>query len=154
MSTYGAVARTGIRVVALIGILPGAIVAGAYLLVLSDQLYQHWDLRTVIVLGMAAWGVLGVLELWREYVRSSRNHTRVKRTTVSPRALLFVWAFILVAVAGWKLDERPWIAAFLALAAVYSFARALGLLRYVTRSARPASGARARGGERTRARTS
>lgn len=160
MSTYGAVARTGIRVVALIGILPGAIVAGAYLLVLSGQLYQHWDLRTAIVLGMAAWGLLGVLELWHEYVRSSKNRTGVKRTTVSPRALLIVWAFILLAVAGWKLDERPWIAAFLGLAALYSFARAFGLLRYVTRSAassgvhltRSAPDAGARGVKRSRAR--
>ena len=128
MRTYGAVAMTGVRAVALVGILPGAIVAGAYLLVLSGELYRHWDLRIAIVLGMAAWGVLGVFELWHEYVRSARNHGSVERKTVSPRALLFLWALILVAVAGWKIDERPWIAAFLALVALYSFARAFGLL--------------------------
>ena len=88
MSAYWAAAVTGLRAVALVGILPGAIVAGAYLLVLSGSLYRHWDLRTAIVLGMGAWGVLGVIELWHEYVRSARNRASVKRTTVSPRALL------------------------------------------------------------------
>lgn len=160
MSTYGAAALTGVRAVALIGILPGAIVAGAYLLVLTGQLYHHWDVRTAIVLGMAAWGVVGVVELWHEYVHLSRNGADAARMIVSPRALLFVWALILLPVAGWKLDERPWAAAFLALVALYSFARAFGLLKYRTRTAlasgrervtRSASGARAGRHERPRA---
>jgi hypothetical protein len=154
MSIYGAAAMTGVRAVALIGILPGAIVAGAYLLVLTGQLYQHWDVRTAVVLGMAAWGVVGVVELWHEYVRLSDP-------PVSPRALLFVWALILLIVAGWKVDERPWAAAFLALVALYSLARALGLLKYVARRraasgrervAGSSRGARPRGSMRSRAR--
>jgi len=157
---------TALRALALIGILPGAIVAAAYLLVLAGQLYQHWDVRTAIVVGMAAWGVVGVFELWHVYVRLSRNRTGLERTPVSPRALLFVWALILLPIAGWKVDERPWTAAFLALVALYSLARAFGLFRHglFRRAAGPtaASGrasvarvsprARARGGERSRAR--
>ena len=163
MSTFRAIVMTGIRAVALIGILPGALVAMAYLLVLTGQLYHQWDVRTAIVLGMAAWGVLGVFELWRVYVRLSRNRTGVERAPVSPRGLLFLWALILLPIAGWKLDERPWMAAFLALVALYSLARALGLLRYAARSprasarasvARVSSRARARGSERSRARRS
>src|SRR5215469_16724519 len=60
LSTYRTIAMTALRALALIGILPGAIVAAAYLLVLAGQLYQHWDVRTAIVVGMAAWGVVGV----------------------------------------------------------------------------------------------
>ena len=85
MSTFRAVVVKGIRVVALIGILPGAIVAAAYLLVLTEQLYHHWDARTALVLGMAAWGVVGVFELWHVYVRLSRNGTGAEGTPVSPR---------------------------------------------------------------------
>jgi len=133
MTSYRAVALTGIRAVALIGILPGAIVAAAYLFVLAGQLVHHWDARTAVVLGMAAWGVLGVVELWHEYVRLSRNRVGVERTPVNPRAVLFVWALILAAVAGWRADTNPWIAGFLALVALYSFGRAFGLLKYVTR---------------------
>ena len=160
MSTFRAVVMTGIRAVALIGILPGAIVAGAYLIVLTGQLYQQWDVRTALVLGMAAWGVLGVLELWRVYVRLSRNRTGVERAPVSPRGLLFLWALILLPIAVWKLDERPWAAAFLALVGLYSLARAFGLLRYAARSprtsartsvARVSPRARARASERPRA---
>lgn len=157
MSTYPAAvlrgALRGIRAVALIGILPGAIVAAAYLLVLTGQLYQHWDARTAAVLGMAAWGVLGVIELWHDYVRLSRNRGGAERTPVSPRAVVFVWALILIAVAGWRVDDRPWVAAFLALVALYSLARAFGLLRYVARS--PDASARAgavRSSRRARAR--
>ena len=163
MNTYRAVVTTGIRAVALIGILPGALVATAYLIVLTGQLYHQWDARTAIVLGMAVWGVLGVFELWRVYARLSGNRTGVERGPVSPRGLLFLWALILLPIAGWKLDERPWMAAFLALVALYSLARAFGLLRYAARSP-PASGrasvarvsprARARGSERSRARRS
>lgn len=163
MSTYRAVAMRVIRTVALFGILPGAIVAAAYLLVLTEQLYRQRDARTAIVLGMAAWGVVGVLELWHEYVRLSRNTVGLERTPVSPRVLLFVWALILLPVAGWKVDERPWGAAFLALVALYSFARAVGLLKYAARPpaasgrasvARASPRARARGVERSRARRS
>lgn len=162
MSYYRAVALTGIRAVALIGILPGAIVAAAYLFVLTGQLVHHWDARTAVVLGMAAWGVLGVLELWHEYVRLSRNRVGVERTPVSPRAVLLVWALILVAVAGWRADTHPWIAGFLALVALYSFGRAFGLLKYVTRPpaasprrrvTRSAPGVRAGGAERSRDRS-
>jgi hypothetical protein len=142
MSSYRAVALTGIRAVALIGVLPGAIVAVAYLFVLTGQLVHQWDARTAVVLGMAAWGVLGVVELWHEYVRLSRNRAGVERTPVSPRAVLFVWALILVAVAGWRADTQPWIAGFLALVALYSFGRAFGLLKYVTRA--PAASPRTR----------
>jgi hypothetical protein len=163
MSSYRAVALIGIRAVALIGILPGAIVAAAYLLVLTGHLVHHWDARTAVVLGMGAWGVLGVVELWHEYVRLSRNRVGVERTPLSPRTVLFVWALILVAIAGWRADTHPWIAAFLALVALYSFARALGLLRYATRPpaasprtrvTRSSPWVRARGGERSRARNS
>src|SRR5258708_7270732 len=159
MSSYRAVALTAIRAVALIGILPGAIVAAAYLLVLTEQLVHHWDARTAVVLGMGAWGVLGVVELWHEYVRLSRNRVGVERTPVSPRAVLLVWALILAAIAGWRADAQPWIAAFLAFVALYSFGRAFGLLRFVTRApaasrrasvVRSLPGARARGGERSR----
>ena len=104
MSTYLAAARIGIRAIALIGILPGAVVAAAYLLVLSGQLYQHWDARTAVVLGMAAWGVLGVVELWHEYVRLSRPRADGERRPLSPRALLFVWALLLLPFAAWKAD--------------------------------------------------
>ncbi len=158
MSSYRVVALTGIRAVALIGILPGAIVAAAYLFVLTGQLVHHWDARTAVVLGMAAWGVLGVVELWDEYVRLSRNRVGVERTPLSPRALLFVWALILVAVAGWKADTNPWIAGFLALVALYSFSRAFRLVKYVTRPAaasprttvtRSSPGVRAGGARRT-----
>ena len=161
MSTFRAVVMTGLRAVALIGILPGAIVAAAYLLVLAEQLYRHGDVRTAIVVGMAVWGVLGVFELWRVYVRLSRNRAGDERTPVSPRALLFVWALILLPVAGWKFDERPWTAAFLALVALYSLARAFGLLKYAVRPpaasgrasiARISPRARARGSERPRVR--
>jgi hypothetical protein len=149
MSRYGAVAMTGARALALLGILPGAIVAGAYLLVLTGQLYHQWDVRTAVVLGMAAWGVVGVVELWHEYVRLWRGRVDAERMPVSPRALLLVWALILLPIAGWKVDERPWMAGFLALVALYSLARAVGLLKYATRPlaqprkrvARPASGA-------------
>ena len=163
MSTFRALVIRGIRVVALIGILPGAIVAAAYLLILSEQLYHHWDARTAVVLGMAAWGVVGVLELWHVYVRASRNGTGAEGTPVSPRVLLFVWALILLPIAGWKVDERPWAAMFLALVALYSFARAFGLLRYAARPpagsgrttvARVVPRARARVSERTRTRRS
>ncbi len=158
MGTYRAAALIGIRAVALIGILPGAIVAAAYLLVLTGQLYHHWDARTAVVLGMAAWGVLGVVELWHEYVRLSRSRVGAERTPVSPRAVLLVWALILLAVAGLKADDHPWVAAFLTFVALYSFARALGLLRYVTRprhapgraSAVRSSRSAARGGRRLR----
>jgi hypothetical protein len=157
MGSYRAAALIGIRAAALIGILPGAIVAAAYLLVLTEQLYDHWDTSTAVVLGMAAWGVLGVVELWHDYVRLSRESAGATRTPVSPRIVLFVWALILVGVAGWRVDDRPWAAAFLALVALYSLGRAFGLLRYVRRSAdasprasdaRPSRRARARRGER------
>src|SRR5215467_12588382 len=105
MSTYRAAALIGIRALALIGILPGAIVAAAYLLVLTGELYHHWDARTAVVLGMAAWGVLGVVELWHDYVHLSRNRVAAERTPVSPRAVLFVWALILLAVAGWRAED-------------------------------------------------
>lgn len=163
MSTYRAAVMTGVRAVALIGILPGAIVAGAYLLVLTGQLYQQWDVRTAVVLAMAVWGVVGVVELWHECVRLSLNRVDAEGMPVSPRALLFVWALILLPIAGWKIDERPWIAGFLALVALYSFARAFGLLKYATRTrtsdrervARPAPApARVRGAERSGARNS
>jgi len=163
LSTFRAVVRTGLRAVALVGILPGAIVAAAYLLVLTEQLERHWDVRTAIVVGMAVWGVLGVFELWHVYVRVSRSGPALERTPVSPRALLFVWALILLPIAGWKFDERPWTAAFLALVALYSLARAFGLLKYAARApaasdranvARLTPRARARGGERARARRS
>ncbi len=163
MSTYREVARVGMRAVALIGILPGAIVAAAYLLVLTGQLYHHRDARAAVVLGMAAWGVLGVVVLWHEYVRLSRTRVGGEPMPVSPRAVLFVWALLLAAVAGWKADAHPWAAAFLALVALYSFGRAFGLLRYLARPpaasgrasvARASPRARARGGERSRARSS
>ena len=64
MSACRAAAMTGVRVIAFIGILPGAIVAGAYLLVLTEQVLYHWDVRTAVVLGMALWGVVGVVGLW------------------------------------------------------------------------------------------
>jgi hypothetical protein len=161
MSTYLAAARIGIRAIALIGILPGAVVAAAYLLVLSGQLYQHWDARTAVVLGMAAWGVLGVVELWHEYVRLSRPRADGERRPLSPRVLLFVWALLLLPFAGWKADAHPWIASFLALVALYSFGRAFGLLSFIarppaasgrTRIARAVPGADARGSRRPRAR--
>jgi len=154
MSTYRAVAQVGMRAVALIGILPGAIVAAAYLLVLARQLYHHWDARTAVVFGMAAWGVLGVVELWREYARDERR-------PVSPRAVLFLWALLLSAMAVWKADEQPWVAGFLALVALYSLGRAFGLLKRAARApaasartsvAREAPRARARVRERSRAR--
>jgi len=160
MATYRA-ALTGIRAVALIGILPGAIVAAAYMLVLTRQLYLNGDARTAVVLGMAAWGVLGVMELWHDYVRLSRNSAGAERTPVSPRAVLLVWALALVAVAGWRADDHPWVAGFLAVMALYSFGRAFGLLRYAKRSgdasgragaARDLPSSRARGRERSRAR--
>jgi hypothetical protein len=163
LGTFRTIIITGLRAVALVGILPGSIVAAAYLLVLTGRLYDHWDARTAIVLGMTAWGMLGVFELWHLYVRLSRNRAAVERTPVSPRALLFLWALILLPIAVWKVDERPWAAAFLALVALYSLARAFGLLRYVARPrAAPARAsvshvshrARARGGERSRARRS
>ncbi len=164
MSNYRAVVQLGIRAVALIGILPGAIVAAAYLLVLTAQLYRHWDARNAFVLGMAAWGVLGVVALWHEYVRLPRTRVGAERVPVSPRAVLFVWALLLVAIAGWKVDAHPWVASFLALAALYSFGRAFGLLRYAAARPPAASGrasaahaapvARGRGGGRFRARSS
>jgi hypothetical protein len=163
MSTYLTAARVGIRAVALIGIVPGAIVAAAYLLVLTGQLYQHWDARTAVVLGMAAWGVLGVVELWHEYVRLPRTPVDGEPAPVSPRAILFVWALLLLAFAGWKADAHPWMASFLAVVALYSFGRAFGLLRYAARPpaaaarapvARASPGALALGGERSRARRS
>lgn len=163
MGTYLATARLGIRAVALIGILPGAVVAAAYLLVLSGQLYHQWDARTAVVLGMAAWGVLGVVELWHEYVRLSRTRGEEERMPVSPRAVLFVWALLLLPFAGWKADAHPWMAAFLALVALYSFGRAFGLLSFVarpaavsgrTRGARAAPCAQVRGGQRSRTRRS
>lgn len=163
MSSYRAVVRLSLQAVALIGILPGAIVAAAYLLVLTRQLYHHWDARTAVVLGMAAWGVLGVVELWREYAGRSRSPVGAEHLPVSPRAVLLVWALLLVAIAGWKADAHPWVASFLALVALYSLGRAFGLLRYAApRSAAPgrASAARAapfpraRRGERSRARGS
>jgi hypothetical protein len=163
MSTYRAVAQVGIRAVALIGILPGAIVAAAYLLVLTRQLYHQWDARTAVVFGMAAWGALGVVELWHEYVRLSRTRIDGEPIPVSPRAVLFVWALLLVAVAAWKADAHPWVASFLALVALYSFGRAFGLLKYLARKpaesgrtsvARDSPRARARGRERSRVRRS
>jgi hypothetical protein len=163
MSNFRAVARFGIRAVALIGILPGAIVAAAYLLVLTRQLYHQWDARTAVVLGMAAWGVLGVVALWHEYVRLSQAAAGGERMLLSPRAVLFVWALLLVAFAVWQADAHPWATAFLALAALYSVGRALGLLKYVARApaasgraslTRAAPRARARGRERSRARRS
>jgi hypothetical protein len=153
MSTYRTVAQVGIRAVALIGILPGAIVAAAYLLVLTRQLYHEWDARTALVFGMAAWGVLGVVELWHEYVRLSRAAADGDRVPVSPRAVLFVWALLLLAVAAWKADAHPWVASSLALVALYSFARAFGLLKYAARaSAAPARASVARESPRARAR--
>ena len=162
MSAYRAVVQLGIRAVALIGILPGAIVAAAYLLVLTAQLYRHWDARTAVVLGMAAWGVLGVVALWHEYVRLSRTRVGGEPVPVSPRAVLFVWALLLVAIAGWKADVHPWLASFLVLAALYSLGRAFGLLKYAVRPAAASARAsvarawraRAGGGERSRARSS
>lgn len=163
MSTYRRAAHFGLRAVALIGILPGAIVAAAYLLVLARQLYGQWDTRTAVVLGMASWGVLGVLALWHEYVRLSRAEVGAERTPVSPRLVLFAWALLLVAFAAWKADAHPWLAAFLALVALYSFGRAFGLLRYSARPAarsgratvaRASPQALARGGLRSRARSS
>jgi len=164
MGTYWARARFGTRAVALIGIVPGAIVAAAYLIVLSEQLYREWDARTAVVLGMAAWGVLGVLELWHEYVRLSRTCVvDAEPPPVSPRVILFVWALLLLAFAGWKADAHPWMAAFIAVAALYSLGRALGLLTFVARPlaasgrarvARASPGAPARGAERPRARRS
>jgi TRAP-type uncharacterized transport system fused permease subunit len=160
MTSYRAVALTSIRAVGLIGILPGAIVAAAYLFVLTGQLVHHWDARTAVVFGMAAWGVLGVVELWHEYVRLSRNRVGVESTPVSPRAVLFVWALILLAVAAWRTDTHPWMAGFLALVALYSLGRAFGLLKYVTRPpaalprtsvTRSSPGVRAGGGDRSRA---
>ena len=162
MSTY-LNARLGVRAVALIGIVPGAVVAAAYLLVLTAQLYQHWDARTAVVLGMAAWGVLAVVELWHEYVRLSRTRVDGEPTPVSPRAVHFIWALLLLPLAGWKADAHPWIASFLALVALYSFARAFGLLRYVAPPpaasaraavARAATSAHTQAGQRSRARRS
>lgn len=163
MGTYWAGARFGIRAVALIGIVPGAIVAAAYLIVLTGQLYRDWDARTAAVLGMAAWGVLGVVELWHEYVRLSRTRVDGEPAPVSPRAILFVWALLLLAFAAWKADAHPTMAAFLAVVALYSFGRAFGWLTLVARppaapgrtgAARAAPYAQARGGERSRARRS
>lgn len=163
MSTYRPVVRFGIRAVALIGILPGAIVAAAYLLVLTEQLYHQWDPRTAVVLGMAAWGVLGVIALWHEYVSLSQTRIGAERMPVSPRGLLFVWALLLVAIAGGKADTHPWVASFLALVALHSFGRVFGLLRYVARppaasgranAARASPFARARAGARSRTRSS
>jgi hypothetical protein len=147
------------RAVALIGILPGAIVAAAYLLVLTGRLYRGWDARTALVLGMAVWGLLGVLELWHQYVRLSRDRPDAERPPVTPRVVLIAWALILVPLAVWKADTHPWIAGFLALVALYSFGRALGLERYFTRRTAASSGtvvagaspvARARVRERSR----
>jgi hypothetical protein len=161
MSTYLAVARTGIRAVALIGILPGAVVAAAYLLVISGQLYDQWDARTAVVLGMGVWGVLGVVELWHEYVRLSRTRVDGEAMPVSPRALHFIWALLLLPLAGWKADTHPFLAAFLVLVALYSFGRAFGLLSFGAHPpaasgragvARTARGANARGSQRSRAR--
>ena len=161
MSTYLAAARIGLRAIALIGILPGAVVAAAYLLVLSGQLYHQWDARTAAVLGMAAWGVLGVVALWHEYVRLSRTRVDGERMPVGPRALLFIWALLLLAFAGWKADTHPWMASFLVLVALYSFGRAFGLLSFVARPpatsgrssvARAVPRADARGSRRPRAR--
>jgi hypothetical protein len=135
MSVYLAAARLGIRAIALIGILPGAIVAAAYLLVLWGQLYHEWDARTAAVFGMAAWGVLGVMELWHEYVRLSQARVDGQRLPLTPRAVLFIWALLLLAFAGWRADTHPWMAAFLALVALYSLGRAFGLLNFGT--ARP-----------------
>ena len=162
MSTYLANTRLGIRAVALIGILPGAVVAAAYLLVLTGQLYHQWDARTAVVLGMAAWGVLGVVELWHEYVRLSRTRVDGEPTPVSPRAVHFIWALLLLPFAGWKADAHPWIASFLALVALYSFGRAFGLLRLVpppaasgrAAVARAAPSAHTQAGQRSRARRS
>ena len=163
MGIYSAVARFGIRGIALIGIVPGAVVAVSYLLVLTGQLYHQWDARIAVVIGMGAWGVLGVVELWHEYVRLSRTRVDGEPTPVSPRAILFVWALLLFAFAGWKGDTHPWMAAFLAFVALYSLCRAFGLLRYVARSPavsgharvpRALSGAPARAVERSRGRRS
>ena len=163
MNTYRAVAQFGVRADALIGILPGAIIAAAYLLVLARQLYQQWDARTAVVFGLAAWGVLGVVELWHEYVRLSRTRVDGEPRPVSPRAVLFVWAVLLAAIAAWKADAHPWGAAFLALVTLYSLGRAFGLLKYVARApaasprargARDSPRPRARGRERSRARRS
>lgn len=160
MSNHLATARLGIRAVALIGILPGAVVAAAYLLVLWEQLFSHWDGRTALVFGMGAWGVLGVVELWYEYVRLSTRVTG-ERMPVSPRAVLFIWALLLLPLAGWKADEHPWVAGFLALVALYSFGRAFGLLSFVARptatpsragTVRAASCAHPRAVQRSRAR--
>lgn len=136
MSTYRDVALIGIRSVVLIGILPGAIVAAAYLLVLTGELAAHWDAQTALVLGMAVWGVLGVAALWREYLHLSRNRSDIARRVVGARTLLFVWALMLVALSGWQAKAHPWIAAFLALAALHSFGRAVGLLGYRARPRR------------------
>lgn len=89
MSTYRDVALIGIRSVVLIGILPGAIVAAAYLLVLTGELAGHWDARTALVLGMAVWGVLGVAELWHEYLHLSRNRSDTARRVVGARTVLY-----------------------------------------------------------------
>lgn len=136
MSTYRDVASIGIRSLALIGILPGAIVAAAYLLVLTGELSRHWDAQTALVLGMTVWGVLGVAELWHEYAYLSRNRADLEQRVVGARTLRFVWALMLSAIAGSKADADPWIAAFLALAALHSLARAFGFLDYGTRPRR------------------
>jgi hypothetical protein len=155
MSSYPAVALTGMRAVALIGILPGAIVAAAYLLVLTQHLYERWDGRAALILGMAVWGVLGVIELWHEYVRLSRNLVGAERPPVTPRVVVLVWALILAAIAAWKADTHPWTAAFLVIAALYALGRAFGLLSYIRRttpaSPRPAV-ARSSSAERARPR--
>ena len=141
MSSFRNVALLGVRAVALVGILPGALVAAAYFLVLTQRLYQHWDIRTAIVLGMAAWGALGVVGLWHEYVRLTRGGARMQDAPVSPRAVLFLWALLLLAVVVWRADAHPFAAAFLVPVALYSFARAFGWLRY---KSRPATARRAR----------
>src|SRR5215469_17389106 len=162
MATYRTMSLVGLRAVALIGILPGAIVAAAYLLVLTRELGRHREPRTAVVLGMAVWGVLGVVELWHEYVRGWRSNADAESRPVSPRAVLCVWALILVAVAGWRVDDHPWVAAFLALVALYSLGRAFGILKYVRRPAaapararvvRSSRPPRARGGDRSRTRS-
>ncbi len=158
MSTYLAHALTGMRAVALIGILPGAIVAAAYLLVLTGHLYRGWDVRTAVVLGMAVWGLLGVIELWRQYVRLARTRrvAGAGRPPVNPRVVLLAWALILVGVAAWKVDTHPQLAGFLVIAALYSSSRAFGLFSSFTRRTAPSSRvarARVHGRERPRART-
>jgi len=59
--------------IAIIGILPGGIVAAGYVLAMIGRLAHRWDDGEAVILFMAVWGVLGVVELWQEYVRLSKT---------------------------------------------------------------------------------